>query len=161
MFQFRAFPSYGYEFTARYPGIAWVCSHIRRSPDHRLFAAPRSFSQLVTSFIGSWCQGIPLALLLAWPKWFSPFLVLFQNYAGSTDLHKIVFTLIKSFHNAVFLTRLFTAPSVALLFFSSSLFSFQGANKDTKCTLKIEQCKNLRRSDLGMLHRTCDPVRSP
>ena len=41
---------------------------IRISPDRSLFAAPRSFSQLITSFIGSWCQGIPLALLLAWPR---------------------------------------------------------------------------------------------
>ena len=39
---------------------------IRKSPDLCLFAAPRSLSQLITSFIGSWCQGIPLALLLAW-----------------------------------------------------------------------------------------------
>ena len=40
---------------------------IRRSPDRSLFAAPRSLSQLITSFIGSWCQGIPLALFIAWP----------------------------------------------------------------------------------------------
>ena len=40
---------------------------IRKSPDRSLFAAPRSLSQLITSFIGSWCQGIPLALFLAWP----------------------------------------------------------------------------------------------
>ena len=40
---------------------------IRKSPDLCSFAAPRSLSQLVTSFIGSWCQGIPLAHFLAWP----------------------------------------------------------------------------------------------
>ena len=40
---------------------------IRKSPDQSSFATPRSLSQLITSFIGSWCQGIPLALLLAWP----------------------------------------------------------------------------------------------
>ena len=55
-------------FNAWYLSIAQVCFHIRISPDLRSFAAPRSFSQLVTSFIGSWCQGIPLALLLAWPS---------------------------------------------------------------------------------------------
>ena len=33
---------------------------------YRLFAAPRSLSQLVASFIGSWCQGIHLVLLFAW-----------------------------------------------------------------------------------------------
>ena len=31
---------------------------IRKSPDQWIFAPPRSFSQLVTSFIGSQCQGI-------------------------------------------------------------------------------------------------------
>ena len=40
---------------------------IRKSPDQCSFAAPRSLSQLITSFIGSWCQGIPLALFFAWP----------------------------------------------------------------------------------------------
>ena len=40
---------------------------IRKSPDQRIFAPPRSLSQLVTSFVGSWCQGIPLALFIAWP----------------------------------------------------------------------------------------------
>ena len=32
---------------------------------YRIFAPYRSLSQLVTSFIGSWCQGIPLVLFLA------------------------------------------------------------------------------------------------
>ena len=39
---------------------------IRKSTDQCLFAAPRGLSQLVTSFFGSWCQGIHLALLFAW-----------------------------------------------------------------------------------------------
>ena len=39
---------------------------IRKSTGRSLFAAHRSLSQLVTSFIGSWCQGIPFMLLLAW-----------------------------------------------------------------------------------------------
>ena len=39
---------------------------------YRLFAAPRSLSQLVTSFFGSWCQGIHLMLLFAWTSfWIS------------------------------------------------------------------------------------------
>ena len=42
------------------------CFHIRKSVDRSLFAAPRSLSQLVTSFFGSWCQGIHLMLLFAW-----------------------------------------------------------------------------------------------
>ena len=40
-------------------------SPIRRSPDHRLLAAPRSFSQLIASFIGNQCHGIHPALLFA------------------------------------------------------------------------------------------------
>ena len=39
---------------------------IRRSPDQCLFTAPRGLSQLVTSFFGSWCQGIHLMLFFAW-----------------------------------------------------------------------------------------------
>ena len=38
---------------------------IRISTDQCVFAAPRGFSQLIASFIGSWCQGIPLVLFLA------------------------------------------------------------------------------------------------
>ena len=39
---------------------------IRRSADQCLFTATRSLSQLVTSFVGSWCQGIHLMLFFAW-----------------------------------------------------------------------------------------------
>ena len=44
-----------------------VGSPIRTSAGHRIFAPNRSFSQLVTSFIGSQCQGIRLMLLITWP----------------------------------------------------------------------------------------------
>ena len=37
---------------------------IQISPDQWIFAPPRSFSQLITSFIGSQCQGIHPALLM-------------------------------------------------------------------------------------------------
>jgi hypothetical protein len=39
---------------------------IRISPDHRLYTAPRSFSQCPTSFIGTWRQGIHRKPLLAY-----------------------------------------------------------------------------------------------
>ena len=39
---------------------------IRKSADQCLFTAPRSLSQLVTSFVGSRCQGILLMLFFAW-----------------------------------------------------------------------------------------------
>ena len=38
---------------------------IRKSMAQSLFTAPHGLSQLTTSFIGSWCQGIHPALLLA------------------------------------------------------------------------------------------------
>ena len=40
-------------------------SPIRRSPDQSPCAAPRSFSQLIASFIGNQCHGIHPALLFA------------------------------------------------------------------------------------------------
>ena len=54
-------------FTRGWQSIALPCFHIRTSADLCLFAAPRSFSQLITSFIGSWCQGIHHAPFVAWP----------------------------------------------------------------------------------------------
>ena len=36
----------------------WMGCPIRKSPDQRVFAAPRSLSQLATSFVGSQCLGI-------------------------------------------------------------------------------------------------------
>ena len=45
---------------------------IRKSPDQRLFAPPRSLSQLITSFIASMCLGIlrtPLVALLKCLFW--------------------------------------------------------------------------------------------
>ena len=66
MFQFRRFPPYDYGFIIRSPILSRSGFPIRKSADRGLFAAPRGLSQLVTSFIGSWCQGIHLVLFLAW-----------------------------------------------------------------------------------------------
>ena len=61
--------------TILFTGCSMILHHggfpIRISTDLCLFAAPRSFSQLVTSFFGSWCQGIPLVLFLAWTSFVS------------------------------------------------------------------------------------------
>ena len=54
-------------FNIGWQSIALPGFPIRKSRDQNLCAVPPSLSQLATSFIGSWCQGIPLALLLAWP----------------------------------------------------------------------------------------------
>ena len=44
-----------------------VGSPIRKSAGYRIFAPNRSLSQLVTSFVGSWCQVILPTLFLTWP----------------------------------------------------------------------------------------------
>ena len=59
-------------FTIGWQSIALPCFHIRTSAALCLFAAPRSFSQLITSFFGSWCQGILHVLFFAWPRHNSP-----------------------------------------------------------------------------------------
>ncbi len=46
-------------------GLLHVDSSIRKSAAHWIFAPPRGLSQLVTSFVGSQCQGIRPALFLA------------------------------------------------------------------------------------------------
>ena len=60
------------------------CFHIRKSADRSLFAAPRSLSQLVTSFIGSWCQGIRPMLLFAWTS----LLILFSLFSWIAEFLK-------------------------------------------------------------------------
>ena len=66
MFQFPSFPTYSYVFTVRSLILHQGGSPIRKSPDQCLFTATRGLSQLVTSFIGSWCQGIHLTLFFTW-----------------------------------------------------------------------------------------------
>ena len=67
MFQFRGFPSYTYVFSIWWRSSIPPGFPIRTSAGLWIFAPNRSFSQLVTSFIGSWCQVILPTLLLAWP----------------------------------------------------------------------------------------------
>ena len=67
MFQFTGFPSIRYGLAYGYMRASHVGFPIQKSPDHGIFAPPRSFSQLITSFIGSQCQGIRPALFFAWP----------------------------------------------------------------------------------------------
>jgi hypothetical protein len=54
-----------YVFSGMYLRFAQVGFPIRRSPDQRLCAASRSLSQLATSFIACFCQGIHRAPLVA------------------------------------------------------------------------------------------------
>ena len=66
MFQFGRFPSCNYGFIAWSTVLHRRGFPIRKSADRSLFAAPRSLSQLITSFFGSLCQGIHLMLFFAW-----------------------------------------------------------------------------------------------
>ena len=67
MFQFPGFTFHKLCIHYTVHGVSHVCFHIRKSPDHWLCAPTRSLSQLITSFIGSWCQGIHHAPFVAWP----------------------------------------------------------------------------------------------
>jgi hypothetical protein len=60
MFQFP-----GFSPIARYMVFNHVGFPIQTSTDQRLFAPPRSFSQLITSFVVSESLGIPHTLLFA------------------------------------------------------------------------------------------------
>jgi len=53
MFQFPGFPSMRYVFTHGRPGFPWPGSPIQTPAAQRVYAPPRSFSQLTASFIGS------------------------------------------------------------------------------------------------------------
>ena len=68
MFQFPASPSCTLFIHVQVlESLPQVGFPIRKSAIQWLFAPHRSLSQLITSFIGSWCQGIHPMLLLAWP----------------------------------------------------------------------------------------------
>ena len=56
-------PDYG--FIGPYTGFTRAGFPIRKSPDQSLLAAPRGLSQLATSFIACFCQGIHHAPLVA------------------------------------------------------------------------------------------------
>ena len=65
MFQFTGFPSITYGFSYGYMESFHVGSPIQISVDLWIFAPPHGFSQLITSFVGSQCQGIRPVLFLA------------------------------------------------------------------------------------------------
>ena len=65
MFQFPGFPPQHYGFMSRSCNIIARSSLIRISADLGIFASPRSFSQLVTSFFGAMYLGILLLLFVA------------------------------------------------------------------------------------------------
>ena len=128
MFQFPSFPSCTYVFSTWSQALRLRGSPIRISADRGLFAAPRGFSQLVTSFVGSWCQGIHLMLFLAWTSF-----VLFSclsfanNFVTMKKLFRFyVFALTLSSLGsiAVFLPRFLERPFYLTLFLKSQNYLF-------------------------------------
>ena len=80
MFQFPTFPLHDYVFIMQSMVLHHSGFPIRKSTDRCLFTAPRGLSQLVTSFVGSWCQGIHLMLFFAWTSlFFSSYLLLWVS----------------------------------------------------------------------------------
>ena len=93
---------------------------IRKSTDHSLFTAPRSLSQLVTSFVGSRCQGILLMLLFAWTslKWFSLNEYIISRFLSQIIFRLFILLLISPFVQNVVFTNFSERP---LCYFFSSL----------------------------------------
>ena len=63
MFQFAGFPLHAYGFSIQWQEFFLPGFPIQTPAGLRISAPHRSFSQLITSFIGSQCQGIHPALL--------------------------------------------------------------------------------------------------
>ena len=101
MFQFTGFPTHGYVFTIRRLRFAQPGFPIQISMDQGSFAPPHGFSQLITSFIGSQCQGIrPVPLLLDLSLhhpsvgdavvWFSLFLITLLSMSSYLAFYEIL-----------------------------------------------------------------------
>ena len=65
MFQFRRFPTYAYFIQRTLTELSQPGFPIRKSMDRWLLSPTHSLSQIAASFVGSWCQGIPLTLFVA------------------------------------------------------------------------------------------------
>ena len=126
MFQFTAFPSIRYGFTYGYLRFAQVGFPIQISPDRWLFAPPRSFSQLTTSFIGSQCQGILLVLFLAWP----------------VTILRIVF-----FRKSSFLSGMFRCSDTTFVTFENRKFCFLDWLYFCFTCIQFSRCKLFWRFD--------------
>ena len=138
MFHFGRFPSCTYVFSTGFMILHHEGFPIRKSAGRSLFAAHRSLSQLVTSFVGSRCQGILHMLFLAWTTFRQ---VLLSNFSAVLSIawiavyhvlqllffaSKIVFLFTQFYGKTFFLVFLFCIPvRVLFLFirFSMSILS--------------------------------------
>ncbi len=116
MFQFGWFPSHRYLIHDGMHELLHADCSIRKSTDRSVFTAPRSLSQLTTSFIGSQCQGIHSTLFPALP--FA--LVLLRNFRVFTNCS--FFTRHTLFSK---ICRFYFVVSLASILFSSCFCPFQ------------------------------------
>ena len=117
MFQFRRFPSYTYLFSIWWQVINLPDCSIRKSADRHVFAIPRSLSQLITSFVGSQCQGIRPAPFFTWP--FFAFWIPLSS--------RIILSLVLVFQLrllVVFLPKFLCSKNFTSLCFTSSIASY-------------------------------------
>ena len=119
MFHFGRFPSCTYVFSTGFMILHHEGFPIRKSAGRSLFAAHRSLSQLVTSFFGSWCQGIPLVLFFAWTP-----LYIFRYTLCSRLLELLCITFYSYFFSLTKLCFLFTQFYGKTFFFSLSFFVY-------------------------------------
>ena len=90
-------------FSIWYMILHHMCSHIRKSAYRSLFAAPRSLSQLVTSFVGSQCQGILHMLFLAWTTF-----VYWSQYTRFSSMLELLCIILAVFWQNCFFLPFFT-----------------------------------------------------
>ena len=100
-------------FIILYQSIALMGFPIRKSTARWIFAPPRGLSQLVTSFFGSWCQGIRRMLFLAWPYKSVSFCFIIRHSSAKRSLVLLEFfimwvSLVKFLDTNVFSTLLVT-----------------------------------------------------
>ena len=174
MFQFPEFPAHTYGFSIRSVILHHGGFPIRKSADQYLFTAPRSLSQLVTSFFGSQCQGIHLMLFFAW--------TVFRLFSSLLELRLqlivwVAFSLCRSkaflfsttlrWQNCSFptllgktfkksnLLKIFAQLSVRLLFFLFIQFSMNIPQKafTWKAFLCFGGLKWTRTTDLALIRR--------
>ncbi len=153
--------------------IVHVGYPIRKSPVQWMFAPHRSLSQLATSFIGSWCQGIPLALFIAWPienELYARSLIV--NYAGFTDWNCKLLPIIYldvvpqlklrllpcSFKHRTSLLPYFTCNHHIVQFSRcrTSNFIWSQISKSNSLGFEIQQQRAVWWARVGSNHRPCD-----
>ena len=74
--------------------FARLGSPIRKSPDHRLLAPPRDFSQLATSFFAYLRQGIPTHALSSLTIKLTPYTEFVSHYSQALRLLRVLMLLL-------------------------------------------------------------------